>query len=83
MPIRKDWGLLFKEMRHFIDFAYANCHVNELAEELNLKLLKSRDVRVELDEVMARIDELNAPVVLCHNDFRGSNMLVTELPGKI
>src|SRR5699024_9060621 len=58
--------------------AYENFRIKELVEELNLPLLKATDVLAEHRELMKRIKELQAPLVFCHNDFRGNNLLVTE-----
>ena len=66
-------------MRKNVLFAYANCRVAELTEELNLKQLKRRNLIEEFDELMAIVDRLGCPTVFCHVDFRGSNLLVTEI----
>lgn len=78
VPIRKDSNLLFEDMKGSIEFAYEHCKVNELAEELDLKSLKAVNVLTEYHALMNQIVALNAPVVFCHNDYRGSNLLVTE-----
>lgn len=78
VPIRKDSNLLFTDMKGMIEFAYKHCKVNELAEKLDLKNLKQVNVLAEYQSVMSQISALNAPIVFCHNDFRGSNLLVTK-----
>ena len=78
VPIRKESNLALKEISKMLDFAYANCFIKEIAEECSYQTLQTYDVREEYHELMQLIEELNAPVVLCHHDFRGCNILVTE-----
>lgn len=83
VPINKKSNLLFDEMRNMIHFAYKECQVEELVNELNLETFKSHDLREEFDYLITLIDSLKSPVVFCHNDFRGSNILVVEPEDKV
>lgn len=76
VPISKENNLLFKEMRKMINFAYKECQVEELVNELQLETLKANDLREEFDILSNLIENLKSPIVFSHNDFRGSNLLV-------
>lgn len=78
VPIRKTANLVFADLRRKIQFGYDHCQVEKLSEELDLPTLKQFHVMKEYEELMKRIDDLKAPLVFCHNDFRGSNLLVTK-----
>lgn len=78
VPIQKKANLILADLRRKIQFGYDHCQVEKLAEELELPTLKRFHVMKEYEELLLRIEALNAPVVFCHNDFRGSNLLVTK-----
>lgn len=64
------------------DLAYKNGYAQSLIDELKYELhyLPHRDPREEYAQLDGWIAQLNCPEVFCHNDFRGSNILVTQLP---
>lgn len=70
-------------MRSMLNAGYKNTDVKALVEELDLKQFKNKELSEEFEEFETLIKNLNAPVVFCHNDFRGSNILVTEPNQKI
>lgn len=78
VPIRKDAQLLLKWFRSFISYAYEHFSIRELAEKLKLQHLLKNDVLAEFDELVGKIKALKSPIVLAHNDFRGSNLLVVK-----
>jgi len=76
LPIRKQpWQL--RECRAGIEFCYSTTDVPKLVEELNLDQFKRRDLAVEFADLERILERANVPLVFCHNDFRGCNMLVT------
>ena len=83
VPINKTNNLLFQEMKNMLKTAYKINQIEQLSVELNCKTLQKRDVRLELQEQIDRITQMNIPIVFCHNDFRGNNILVTEPHSKI
>lgn len=83
VPIRKNNNWLLTEMRNMLNAGYANTDVKGLVEELDLKQFKNKDLADEFEEFEVLIKNLKTPIVFCHNDFRGSNILVTEPNQKI
>ena len=47
-------------------------------EEYNLDILKNNDLKVEIDWIRGVIEGVESPVVFVHNDYRSSNLLITE-----
>lgn len=78
VPIRKEPDLILQWCRDFISYGYEHFDVLALAKELKLKYLSTVDVLVEFDALVVRIKALKSPLVFAHNDFRGSNLLVTQ-----
>lgn len=78
VPIRKTANIVFADLRKKIQFGYDHCNVEKLAQELDLPTLKQFHVMKEYEELMKRIEELKAPVIFMHSDFRGSNLLVSK-----
>lgn len=71
---------MLTEMRNMLNLGYENTNVKELVEELDLQQFKERDLAVEFEEFESLITKLNAPIIFCHYDFRGSNCLVISEP---
>ena len=61
-----------------IESAKINCPEIDLINELPLKTLKSHDLQTEFTYLMNVVEKLNSPIVFAHNDFRSSNILVTD-----
>lgn len=70
-------------MEKSINLAY---EINENLDkdiEQKLSVWTETTLRKEFDLYKKAYDNFKAPIVFCHNDFRGSNILVTEPDEKI
>lgn len=61
-----------------IERAYQVHDIPRLVDELDLTFFRARDLQVEVQDFCKILDDIDAPMVLCHNDFRGNNLLVIE-----
>lgn len=52
--------------------------VPKLVAELGLKAFQKKDLKEEIADFERILTSVDSPTVLCHNDYRGSNLLVTE-----
>lgn len=78
VPINKTTNLYIKQISKMIESAKINCPEIDLINELPLKTLKSHDLQTEFTYLMNVVEKLNSPIVFAHNDFRSSNILVTD-----
>jgi len=83
VPIRKQSNWQLKQIGDMIQSAYANQPIDSLVDEMNLDELRNFDVRKEYKWLKEQVDALQYPLVFCHNDFLGSNVLVTEPEDKM
>ncbi|CAG2180244.1 unnamed protein product [Oppiella nova] len=55
-----------------------NGDTKKLIDELNCETFKKHDLKTELEWLKKTVVAINSPIVFCHNDFRGSNIMVTK-----
>lgn len=77
VPLRKNPDAWFEMIEGYFNTAYDKLNAQSLIDELNLPNL-CNDPRVEFKKLIKIINDLHSPMVFCHNDFRGSNILVTK-----
>jgi thiamine kinase-like enzyme len=49
-----------------------------MLDHYNCETLKKCDLKQEIEWLKKCVEETNSPIVFCHNDFRGSNIMATE-----
>ena len=81
VPIKKNTNWVFK----FLDECYEKdlSKGNELIEQYKLKTLIENPLENEVEWLKKAITGVNSQVTFTHNDFRGSNIMVTEPNDKI
>jgi len=77
VPIKKTGNWIFSTFDTFYETAYQNFPINDLIEECNCQTLKSYDLKQEIQWIKNVILQTDSPIVFNHNDFRGSNIMVT------
>jgi choline/ethanolamine kinase len=78
VPIKKTGNWVFETFDSFYEIAYQKFPINQLIEECNCETLKKHDLKKEIQWLKNCVKETNSPIVFCHNDFRGSNIMVTD-----
>jgi virulence-associated protein VapD len=78
VPIKKNGNWIFETFDSFYEMAYKKFPINEMIEEFNCETFKKYDLKEEIEWLENCVKEINSPIVFCHNDFRGSNIMVTE-----
>ena len=78
VPIKKRGNWLFEMLDTFYEMGHKNASINDLIEECNCQTLKKYDLKQELEWIKTCVLKSNSPIVFCHNDFRGSNIMKTE-----
>ena len=61
-----------------IDDSYRKFPIEKEMQEYNCKTLMSNDLKKEINWMKDLIDSIGNPVVFTHNDFRSSNLMITE-----
>ena len=77
-PIKKDPNWLYDIMFRFYDVGQKKHPLKQHYEEYNLETLKNNDLKVEIDWIKGVIESSGSPVVFTHNDYRSSNLMITE-----
>jgi thiamine kinase-like enzyme len=78
VPIIKNEKWILQTYDTLYESAFKKFPINELIEEYNCETLKKYDIRQEIEWIKKRIIEIDSPILFCHNDFHGGNILVTE-----
>jgi thiamine kinase-like enzyme len=78
VPIKKTGNWVFETFDSFYEIAYQKFPINQLIEECNCETLKRHDLKKEIQWLKNCVKETNSPIVFCHNDFRGSNIMITK-----
>jgi thiamine kinase-like enzyme len=79
VPIKKtnnDWYLSIVDI--CLKTAYDRYPIEELIDKNNLKILRNNSIAKELEWIKNKITDLKIPIVFCHNDFRGNNIMVKD-----
>jgi len=77
VPIKRtnnDWYLSVVDV--CLKTAYHRYPIDELIDKNNLHILKNNSLAKELEWIRNAIIESKTPFVFCHNDFRGSNIMI-------
>ena len=78
VPIKKTGNWIFE----FFDDTLKNIDKNfpsiQLLEECNCETMMKYDIREDIHWIKNIIIKTGSPIVFCHNDFRGSNIMITE-----
>lgn len=77
VPILKNKYNILEQLMDSIIQTYKQNNVKQIFQELNLETLIQNDLLEECEEFERMMKSEKSPTVFCHNDFRGSNMLVT------
>lgn len=83
VPIRKQSFWQLRQAEQMLVDAHKNNFVTKLINELALETFQTHPVLQELQWLKRQIANLKYPLVFSHNDFLGTNMLITEPDGKL
>src|SRR5699024_7661628 len=83
VPIRKGNNWFLRDMKNFCTYGYAIVDVVGMAKELELDQLMRHDLAEELTDLVKLVEKFPSKQVFCHNDFRASNIMVTEPNQKV
>lgn len=83
VPICKQSFWQLHQTEQMLSEAFKNNAVLSLMNELSLETFKKHSVVEELSWLKMTISNLQFPLVFSHNDFLGTNMLITEPDGKL
>ena len=78
VPIKRNVESLHKFMRNLYKEAYEKFAIEQDLEQYNCKTLKEENFLKELEWVWDQIRRIKSPIVFSHNDFRSSNIMITE-----
>lgn len=78
VPIKKEKNPLLKSCQQKIIEAYADFDIDDIAKKNNLTLFLEHNLQTELENLAKILEKIDSPTALCHNDFRGSNILITK-----
>lgn len=78
MPISKNNSWPFKEIEDKLNCGYAQQFTKKHIEEFNLTELQNQDLRKEFTYLKSLLKKVNSPIVFSHNDYIGTNILVTK-----
>lgn len=84
VPIRKEHSTFLTVSKTHLEGVYSDDRAEKIIAKLKLPFLSKVDVREEYEDLERRVEAANVKTVFCYNDFRGSNILVSQTePGKI
>lgn len=66
-----------------LEAVYAKYDIDGICREHKLETFLKHDLREEAKFIDKMVKEIDSSTVFCHNDFRGSNILVTQPDDKI
>ena len=78
VPIKKSSDWLHQMMTKSYAEAFEKFDIKEEIEKYNCNTLKGFDLKQEMDWITSVVEKVNSPVVFTHNDYRSSNLLITE-----
>ncbi len=79
VPIKKTGNWLFETIDNFFELAHQRFNFNQMLDEYNCETLKKYDLKQEIEWLKKCVLKTNSPILFCHNDFRGSNIMVKEI----
>lgn len=83
MPICKNNSWPIFEIEEKLNNGYAQEFTDKHINELNLNELKSQDLRDEFSILKQILTQVKSPIVFSHNDYIGTNILVTKQNQKL
>ena len=78
VPIKRNVDWLFKNQVDTYKKAFERFPIDKEIRELKCKTLIENDLWKELEWIWERMRSSESPVVFTHNDFRSSNIMITE-----
>ena len=78
VPINKDSNRVNQLLLKSYSEAIQKFDIKKEMDEYNCVSLKSCDLKAEIDYVLNAAETAESPVLFTHNDFRSSNLLITE-----
>jgi ethanolamine kinase len=78
VPIIKNEKWIFQIYDTLYESAFKKFPINELIEKYNCETLKKYDIKYQIEWIKKRIIDIDSPILFCHNDFHGANILVTQ-----
>ncbi len=67
-----------EKIDNFFELTHQRFNFNQMLDQYNCETLKKYDLKQEIVWLKKCVLNTNSPIVFCHNDFRGSNIMVTE-----
>ncbi|XP_054156776.1 choline/ethanolamine kinase-like [Oppia nitens] len=82
VPIkRSDW--IFNDMDHSYRVLFeGDINIREIFEQNNCEYLLKADFKTEIEWLRQLVDKSDSPIVFTHNDFRSSNLMITDTPNE-
>jgi len=78
VPIKKNNYWIFDNMDQFYREAFEKFPIESMINSYQLMELMSTNLLKEIEWIKKAIETTKSPIVFCHNDFRGSNILIKE-----
>lgn len=78
IPLAKEKNPYRENIQQRFNEAYATHDVEGIIKRLKLKHFLKQDIRKELEFIDKAVEAIDSPMVFCHNDFRGANILVIK-----
>ena len=78
VPVKRNPNWQFKVMNQSLEKARQKFPLDEEMDKYNCVTLKAVNIENELLWINTIIEKVNSPVVFTHNDFRSSNLMITE-----
>lgn len=71
-------GWVFDAMNFSYADAFNRFDVNREINDYDCRTLMENDLRAEMDWIRGVIERIDSPIVVAHNDFRPTNLMITE-----
>ena len=71
-------GWVFDAMDYSYADAFHRFPIDKEIKDYNCRTLMENELRAEMDWVRGVIECIDSPIVVAHNDFRPSNLMITE-----
>lgn len=82
VPIPKNPNHIMEQIKANLESGYLGGKIQSIAKEFQLPNLLHHDLMEDFVHLRSQLQRRHFPIVFCHNDFRGSNILVTEEPDR-
>ncbi|XP_054157321.1 choline/ethanolamine kinase-like [Oppia nitens] len=80
VPIKRTHNMFMKEAEVSYKYLFNDNDINikERFEKYNCETLLTADLKSEYEWIKQIVSKVNSPLIFTHNDFRSSNLLITE-----